>query len=229
MSHRLFLAPLIALSLLGGGPAAHAIDQPIQPGARASSPIGGCTLNFVFHDQHGAKYIAIAAHCIDLGQRASASGVGEFGTAIYRRFQGDDDFALIRIDPAKYYAVNPAMRNWGGPTGYTTYEETTIGDRLLYHGYGTVVGQNGVTRSRVGALSADNVRSYNSIGVATFGDSGGPVLHAATGKALGLANNILGGPTSLVNGSTIERLVDKAAEEAGLTLTLQTAPYTAPF
>lgn len=229
MRSRGFIAPLLALATFAPVSSAHAADMPIQPGAPASSPVGGCTMNFVFHDQNDVKYIAIAAHCIDVGQRATASGIGEFGTAVYERFNGDDDFALIKIDPSRYASVNPAMRNWGGPTGYTSYTETTVGDRLLYHGYGIGVGSNAVTRSRAGALSADNIRAYNSVGLATFGDSGGPVLHAATGKALGLANNIVGGPTSLVNGSTIERLVDKASEEAGLVLTLETAPYTAPF
>lgn len=219
---------MFLLATLAPGAPARAADAPIQPGAPASSPVGGCTMNFVFRDQNQVRYIAIAAHCINVGQRASASGIGEFGTAVYERFNGDDDFALIQIDPSRYPFVNPAMRNWGGPTGYTSYTETTLGDGLLYHGYGIGVGSNAVTRSRRGVLSADNVRSYTSMGVATFGDSGGPVLHEATGKALGLANNIFGGATSWVNGSTIERLVDKAAEEAGLFLTLETAPYVRP-
>ena len=220
------LLPLVALAALLPPAAASAADMPIQPGAQASSPVGGCTMNFVFDDQDGTRYIAIAAHCINVGQRASGSGVGEFGTCVWERFNGDDDFALIEIDALRLGQVNPAMRGWGGPTGYTVSTETLQGDVILFHGFGLALGTTAVTRSRAGILTGDTTRQYNAHGPISPGDSGGPVLHEATGKALGLANNTQP-PGSLAGGSTIERLLEKAAE-AGYILSLVTAPYTAP-
>lgn len=227
MTIRGVLASFVVLASLLPGTVARAADMPIQPGAPASSPIGGCTMNFVFDDQDGTRYIAIAAHCIDVGHRLSGAGVGEFGTCVWERFNGDDDFALIEIDAHRLGQVNPAMRGWGGPTGYTVSTETKQGDVILFHGYGIGLGTTAVTRSRAGILTGDTTRQYNAQGPISPGDSGGPVLHEATGKALGLANNTQP-PGSLAGGSTIERLIEKAGE-AGYALTLVTAPYTAPY
>lgn len=221
---RLLVVGLALCALLPGAPA-NAADLPIQPGAQARSPLGGCTMNFVFDDQDGTRYIAIAAHCIDVGQRLSGSDVGEFGTCVWELFNADDDFALIEIDANRLDRVNPAMRGWGGPTGYTVSTETQQGDVLLFHGFGIVLGTTPVTRSRAGILTGDTTRQYSSQAPISPGDSGGPVLHKETGKALGLANNIK--PFSLANGSTIERLIEKAGE-AGYVLTLVTAQYK-PF
>jgi hypothetical protein len=220
------LLPLLALTAVLPSGVAQAADMPIQPGASASSPVGGCTLNFVFDDQHGTRYIAIAGHCINLGHRASASGIGQFGTCVFDVHVGTDDFALIRIDADKLHHVNPQMRGWGGPTGYTVWTDTEQGDLLLFHGYGLGLGTTSVTRSRVGVLMGDTTRQYHAQGPISPGDSGGPVLHEATGKAFGLANNAQP-PTTTAGGSTIERLIERAAED-GFELTLVTAPYTRP-
>jgi hypothetical protein len=203
---------------------ARAADTPIQPGAQITAP-AGCTMNFVFRDAEGAQYIGTAGHCVSgTGVRVSANN-GEFGTVVYRIFAGNnDDFALIEIDPSRYDEVNPSMRRWGGPTGVTTADTTGIGDTTLQYGYGIGYGSTEVTRPRAGALWNDNDREYRAEHPAIFGDSGGPVLHGPTGRALGITANI---SVHLMNGPTIERVLALLAER-GIEVSLVLADFTPP-
>jgi hypothetical protein len=215
----LLLVLLMPVTTFGGSPA-RAADALIQPGA----PTTGCTLNFVFEDADDRLYIGTAGHCTSLGARAKDGNGDEFGTVVYQALTNYTDFALIRIDAARYDDVSPSMRAWGGPTGMTSYTETTVGDRVLLHGFGIVFGETEPTRSRPGVLVSDTLNRYHADLPAIFGDSGGPILHAATGRALGFVSGIDGSPTTLY-GTTVEWAIAELAR-AGINVTVKTAPYS---
>jgi len=194
----------------------------IQPGGLVQSSVGSCTLNFVFRDGAGRLYIGTAGHCTKgSGERMIAGDGNRFGTVVYSKNAGNDDFALIQIDPDKYGSVNPAVRTWGGPTGYTTSSETSLGDRLLLYGYGLGFSLTATTRPRQGILVSDDANKYEADTLAVQGDSGGPFLHMATGKALGIVSHFAVGYTD--QGPTVERVLALSAA-AGFTLSLVTAP-----
>jgi hypothetical protein len=216
---------LVALAALLPPVAAHAAvpNKPIQPGAILFMGGGQCTQNFVYRDSQGALYSSTAGHCVGyVGQRMVDETRQEFGTVIWE-VDGTHDFALIRIDPARYADVSPQMRIWGGPTGYTTSDMTTIGDPVLQHGYGMIYGSNDVSRPRRGALQWDTRTGFGFAGAALFGDSGGPALHMPTGRAIGFVNS-LGSVVSMVSGSTIEYFLERLAEDGYDDLEIVTAP-----
>lgn len=197
--------------------------KPIQPGAIIYTGGAQCTQSFIYRDSQGALYSSTAGHCVGyVGQRTADETGQEFGTVVWQ-YDGTHDFALIRIDPSRYGDVSPALRIWGGPTGYTTSDMTTIGDPVLQHGYGLIYGSNDVTRPRRSVLQWDSPTGFGVAGLALFGDSGGPALHMPSGRALGFVNS-LGGPTSLVTGSTVEYFLVRLAEVGFDDLEIVTAP-----
>ncbi len=219
-------------------------DCPIQPGAFVSTPEGGCTMNYVFRDSQGKMYIGTAGHCFErVGQRAEAEPnpgspvsildpLFEFGTAVFVEFSEEEpsiDFALIEIDPEDVGKVNPAMRRWGGPTGVTSAAETNTGDLLLQYGYGVGFDLTPATRPRPRVLMDDDSRHYTSQSASNFGDSGSPVLHRPTGKALGIDSrfNLFDVPPSTDAGPTVENIMRQLAG-AGRGVTLVTGAYPAP-
>jgi hypothetical protein len=185
---------------------AGAADVPIQPGAQVSSSIGLCTLNFVFHDGT-KKYVGTAGHCVErVGDRVTATGAGAFGTVVFRKDAGADDFALIQIDGDKLSLVSATVRGIGLPTGYTRSTQTAAGDLVQLSGYGIGFSLLPQTRTRTGVLAADNDRQYFAEIPALFGDSGGPLVHQATGHALGIVSGIgVTFPPSTLLGTTVER------------------------
>lgn len=216
---------IVALALLLPRPAP-AAESPIQPGAQVIGSASWCTLNFVF--ARGAdRYIGTAGHCtVAPGERMRTGSGEEFGTVVFRQNSSDLDFALIEVDAGKRSAVNPAVRAWGGPTGVAAASETLAGDTLLFHGYGAGFGLTRLTRPRTGALVHDDASSYEANMAAVPGDSGAPVVHAATGKALGIVSrfNAYGLPPSTDAGPTVAHIISRLAG-AGWTVTLVTAPY----
>lgn len=177
-------------------PAFGGLDAPIRPG----SSLGDyCTFNWVFHqvvwpteeepEPVPEVYIGTAAHCTDgLGERTELAGYGQIGSVVYDAdlADSDSDFSLIRIDPELVAETNPQMRGFVGPTGAVTTSELAVGDQVDVHGYGIVLGWNDVTRSRSGFLTGWNEREYVADMPAVNGDSGSPLLHDETGKALGI-------------------------------------------
>ena len=186
----------------------------------------GCTLNFVFRGvgPEGVRYIGTAGHCVDaVDQRVRMAG-GEIGTVAYLINEGLDDFALIRIDEEMWPRVSPEVRGVGGPTGFTTAGETTVGDQVELYGHGMVYGSTEATRSRSGVLTVDDAQEWNAALPAIFGDSGGPVLHAPSGRALGVISGISGWQVRphTVRGTTVERVLE-LLHEFGLAVELLTA------
>lgn len=151
------------------------------------------------------------------------------------------DLALIRLDPD--VAVDPQMAHFGGPTGLN--EDLSPLPHLLHHyGWG-VHGVNGEPevpdccaheqpfhgRTAL-APSLSDPLLVHVFDVAGGGDSGSPVV-SADGRAVGVVSSANyadhgAGPDGVQTGNGIYvRLgpqIEKAEEELGVTLTLETAP-----
>lgn len=222
------LIALAALALASPAPAPAAPrDTPIQPGAQVTTPGGSCTLNFVFTESNGTRYIGTAGHCGEVGQVArTVSPRRDIGPIVFseNRAAPGIDFALIRIDPSRYDEIEPAVRFFGGPTGVTDADDTDPGDLLAITGYGLVVGSTPATRHRTGALLRDDDHEYVADMVAVNGDSGGPVLHLETGRALGTVSRF-NVPVSTDIGPTTARILERLRTNGFPSISLVTASY----
>jgi hypothetical protein len=199
---------------------------------RPGSPIGWCTYNFLWVDEDGEAddgvptyYIGTAAHCVeDVDERLPLAGAGEIGSVAFTSFNetfqdeygvdGAVDFALIRLDEGWNLKAHPRMMNKAGPTGYATAADVAMGDELQHHGYGMVFGDVEPLRDRPGYLVSFD-RDYCSESVVWWGDSGSPVLHAATGKAIGIVSRAGWTaclPSSQLMGATIPYILDELAK-----------------
>jgi hypothetical protein len=220
-------AAAFALAAGGGALPAQAADTQIQPGALIQSPVGQCTMNFIFEDPgNGKKYVGTAGHCINLNQTATTQNGGALGQAVFRQSNAQLDFALIEIAVGRYGEINPAVRTWGGPTGATTSSETFTGDVLFEYGYGVGFGLLEATRPRIGVLQSDETQSYTADTGAVNGDSGAPLLHGPTGKALGIIShfNLVALPPSTDAGPTVEWILQRLVA-AGFNVQIVTAPF----
>ncbi len=226
----LHAASLAALAIVAAaipvGPAAanHPTD-PIQPGDLVNTSAGQCTLNWVFDgtgSNAGKVYFGIAAHCGEPGNTASSPPMSNFGTLVYDD-DGFRDFALIEVSSSWVAHVSPAMRGWPQyPTGVTTWTETAIGDLIQHSGHGLGFGVHSVTQQkRVGVLQSDNANTYCSNSPVDWGDSGGPLAHVKTGKALGFVSHLAPECPSWLAGGTIEGAISSATA-AGFPIVLRT-------
>lgn len=188
--------------------------KPIQPGApvcTAGGPLddGACseysTLNFVFRGNHRLYIGAVAHNFAGAGDRAMIRGeTRHFGRVVVDDDSVDflhpgdapdpngSDFALIRIRRGRHGDVQPSVRTFGGPTGYTTAVETETADAINAYGQGRPDLSN-PTGPRSGQLVADSHRAFSSTVSESGGDSGMPYVHAETGKALGVNANCMCG------------------------------------
>lgn len=168
----------------------------VQPGDQIWTAVGGCTLNFLFDGvgvNAGKVYFATAAHCVEkIGEDVeNASGL-VFGDVAY--IGNADvtawDFAFIQVRSG--IAVSPAMKGWPQyPTGYTTAVETAQGDQIQQSGFGTAYSFTKPTQEqRKGILTSDTNQIWRFAGGMDFGDSGGPLAHIKTGKALGIESRV---------------------------------------
>lgn len=199
----------------------------IQPGALMVAP-HGCTLNFMFRGAgpEGARYIGTAGHCVDrVGQRVGMAG-GEIGTVAFVINHDRDDFALIQVDEELWEHMSPEVRGIGGPAGFTTATATSAGDPVALYGHGMVLSSSEATRPRSGVLTVDDAQEWHAAMPTIFGDSGGPVLHVPTGKAMGVVSGVWISTDHTrphtVKGTTIERALE-LLDEAGLAAELVTA------
>lgn len=225
---------------IGFGPGA---DCPgVRPGSPVGTPMGLCTLNFLWLGDDGAAYMGTAGHCL-LGPSEQAEVAFEPGTgppAMEGRAQPDGnyrqigrfayavsdqlaDFALIRLDPG--VEADPAVCFFGGPTGADDRPLSLLA-ALNHVGQGRLLSTIAPARTQL-MLDADDDMVVG-LGLAAPGDSGEPLLGpdgqavgvvAATGPAiLSLAG------TGLVFSTRIGPQIARAAEATGVRFTLQTAP-----
>jgi hypothetical protein len=135
--------------------------------------------------------VGTAAHCTErVGERVTVPGTGQIGTVVYDSDSvgSDVDFTLIRIDDELVGRTNPQVRGFSGPTGSVAPAELQRGDLVDVFGYGVVVGSREQTRARRGVLMNWDATEYAINMPAVNGDSGGPILHSSTGKALGIVS-----------------------------------------
>lgn len=202
----------------------------VRPGAFFTSPIGGCSFNFLFNGSDGRRYIGTAGHCLVAEGKESkwAPGTGPaikvegktVGHAAYGILKGERDFGLIRLNDG--VKASPQMCHFGGPTAMDTGRIS--GPVVLEHyGNGVVVSSLAPARTSI-AMNTNDPDVVTAIGLATFGDSGSGITRA--GKALGVVVAI-GINTATVGDIFITRLppqVARAQQVLGTTLRLQTAP-----
>ncbi|MEA3199838.1 MAG: hypothetical protein QOE90_1266 [Thermoplasmata archaeon] len=214
--------------------------KPIQPGAQQVDGDNWCTLDFVFRDA-ASLYIGGAAHCSPaVGARVASPTLGAFGTVVYKSFtsangHSAEDFALYLIDADKVDQVDPAVRNWGGPTGVA--EAPAPGTLLMHTGHGAYVSSAAPLRPRLAVLQgvngADSLTTgsayegwYLAEAAVLGGDSGSPMLTqdgAALGTVIGVAATY--GDAAILNGPTLP-LILADLRAAGLDVSLVTAPFT---
>lgn len=198
---------------------------PIRPGARLSTPLGTCTLSFVF--KAGTKtYVGTAGHCLNTGDTAEVQGVGVVGTAAFST--GDagvgNDFAVIEVLASLVPKVSPEMCDWAGPTGAFTGSGIT-GQATVQTGYGGGVPGGVPPRPLTGIGTGYGATSFTWIGGSIPGDSGSAIrLHS--GQALGTVTHLGVGVVGDNFGTRLDRGVALAAAGGVSGLTLQTVSYT---
>lgn len=221
------IAACLLLSFLVLTPEARGATPPrIQPGEYSESGGAGCTLNFIFRSSSGATYVGTAAHCVPDGRGADVelSDGTVFGDAavIGDEDATETDWALIRVRTAYLSRVSAAVK--GHPTmprGVTTPSQTQFGDYVQQSGYGMGFDLTGPTRERrTGILTYDDTKLFTIIAASVYGDSGGPVVHKSTGKALGIVSRLCFG-TCEMEGPTVQSIIAQAARK-GLTVRLRT-------
>jgi hypothetical protein len=196
----------------------------IQPGDEMISSVGGCTLGFAATGGT-STYFMTAAHCvervganIELGDGTVFGDVAVIGNADNTA----TDWALIKVRSAYVPVVRGTVRGLPGtPSGYTTAGETALGDTLRFSGYGIPWFLAAQTReNRYGVVVSDDAETYTAIGLDTNGDSGGPIIHEASGQAYGLVSRLCIGPCTS-EGPTVQGIRAKAAAK-GYSITLKT-------
>lgn len=196
----------------------------IQPGDFMRSGSKGCTLGFVATSGADTFFLT-AAHCVEMAAEvllADGTAVGDVvaeGSSMDVPPSAADDWALVRVRPHLVGDVVPTVRGGGAPSGSVAVGEAGLGDPIKHSGYGLPWDITSLTREqRVGLLLQQDADTWSSIGPDTHGDSGGPVVHLGTGRALGLVSRMcLDLCTS--TGPTIEGIFARAAA-AGYVLSL---------
>lgn len=216
----------------------------VRPGAGFSTPIGGCSLNFVFRDQAGQHYIGSAGHCfIGGGERTWAPGTGPtarqgssvFGRAVYAALGdrgaidgGDDDeigydgydFALIRLEPGQ--VADPEMCHFGGPVAmYDDFELSPV--PLHQFGRGLVFGSTIPARSGVATHTMGDLTVHTML-PAIWGDSGSGVV-TASGEAIGVVVRLDTSGQGITALSRLDGHLARAEQALGLDLELVTADF----
>lgn len=217
----------------------------VHPGAVLETRIGFCTMNFLFEDPAGNRYIGSAGHCVlegpeigsvDIGQKTWAPGTGPLakdadgtvvGRFVYaiRKDSAARDFSLIRLNPAGVEESSPAMPHFGGPTGIDTDTgHTPI--QLDFFGNGVVLGDLLPARSLLALFGEPDPDEVLAFGLSAPGDSGSAV-ERADGKATGVLVAFGVGLQGDVISTRIAPQIGLAEQALGTTLTLQTAPLNA--
>jgi hypothetical protein len=219
---RVLVAAFVLVTVVSAAPAAPAAPT-IQPGTFISTPVGGCTLSFVF-DGDGRTFLATAAHCVrGVGDAVTTQDGTVIGRAavVGSAASASTDWALIQIASAYVSRVHAdVLGHVGTPTGVAT--SSRVGDEVLYSGYGIPWDQTQYTREhRFGFMETQTRSTYRLIGSDTWGDSGGPIILAKNGRAMGIVSRFCFGPCTS-EGPTVQAVLQQAAAK-GVPVTLRTA------
>ena len=166
----------------------------VRPGATVFTPVGQCTLNFLWHGSDGRDYIGTAGHCLlEQVRRAQVvhqpgegpearDGAGHrIGEFAYAALDMVSDFALIRLDPG--VVASPEICRFGGPTGLNA-DPIPLLTPLSHVGHGSLTGSLAPARTQL-ASDGNDIRVLTGIGLASPGDSGSPVV-GVDGQAVGV-------------------------------------------
>lgn len=222
----------------------------VRPGSIVESDGGVCTLNFMFTDDAGNRYMGTAGHCIlatspvgsqDNGEVSFAPGDGpeardsegnRIGDYVYAIQQDPKDFALILLDDD--VEASPQVCSFGGPTGVNDSQPSLL-DPTVLSNYGNPLGLGtGITAKSFVALGMPNDDHVFATGLVLPGDSGGPVVDGQ-GRAVGvvvstglhLSDNLLsleGLDVGLVGITRLTPQLERAEAVLGTDLDLVTAP-----
>ncbi len=159
------------------------------------------------------------------GPVALDGGGGRIGTFAYAALDDERDFALVRLDPG--VAASPEACSFGGPTSLETGPVGPL-TTLNYIAQGTFTGD--VLAARTQLTLTEDALSVTSLGLASPGDSGGPVVRA-DGRAVGvLVATGPGLPLALLGAGLVSYTVKlapqvaRATQATGVGYTLKTAP-----
>lgn len=222
------LATLAFLAVAVAAPANATIGT-IQPGDQSVSGGAGCTLNFVFDGVGalaGRVYIGTAAHCVSrVGDSVSSWPYDDFGTVaiIGSASLAATDWAFIEVKPDFERFVRAAVKGHPEfPTGIATRDDTMPGDLVQYSGYGMVFGSTAPTQEeRVGVLTLHEEKRVQVVGPTIYGDSGGPIVHIESGKALSLQSRLCAVGACSEIGPAYDDVLEQAARR-GFTVELRT-------
>lgn len=226
----------------------------VRPGAYIIVPSqgAGCTAGFVFTDSYKRWYITTAGHCVfpgdpvtgqgGSGRKVWPEGYGPvvtdgsgkpFGRFVFAALDDVYDIGVILI--SKGITPKASVCHFGGPTSVTNSRTSDIVG-IEHYGNGIAVGDILPARSGVAIGMEDPYMVYGNM-PSIMGDSGGPVVTARTGKAVGYVTAIgvviggSGGALGLPYGTPIwiHRLGPQMALAQKMlkrTLKLKTAPHS---
>lgn len=225
------VAPPIAPSPTGGEmPLIDTCGDAIRPGILMTAPYG-CTMNWIFRDNHDALYIGTAGHCLggtgSTGRSVSVAVFGHIGESVYTLNAGvGEDFGLVKIKPELHDRVSATLCKWGGPHAMAEGADYPGRKVLLQYGHGTLYGALAPTKGRafVGSGAGDSVSMQ---GLSAGGDSGSPIM-SSTGEAFGVLTHGVGIPpfnigAGLTYGSRLDMSVALAEAALGVDLELVTS------
>jgi hypothetical protein len=179
-----------------------------------------CTANFVF-TRRSEVFLGYAAHCaglgaatdtdgcttesLPLGTKVEIEGASRPGVLVYSSWAAmqragerrpeacaNNDFALVRVDPADVRRVNPTVPHWGGPTGLNR-EGNPSGASVYTYGSSSL--RLGVTAlspksgTSVGTDSGGWSHPVYTVTPGIPGDSGSGLLDAS-GRATGVLSTV---------------------------------------
>ncbi len=222
----------------------------VRPGAIVNTDNGSCTMNFMFTDPAGDRYMGTAGHCIlatsavgqqDNGEVTFEPGEGpeatdaegnRIGNYVYAIQSDPKDFALILLDDD--VEASPQVCSFGGPTGISD-ERPGLLEPTLLSNHGNPLGLgSGVTAKTFLALGMPDPDHVFATGLVLPGDSGGPVLDEE-GRAVGvvvstglhLGDSLLSGDgldVGLVGITRLTPQLERAEEALGTDFELVEAP-----
>ena len=254
---RLAVAALTLVCTLAPATSAGA-DGTVHPGDFIRFDSGSnniwCTAAFVFDGlgAHAGKvFMGTAAHCIQKpgGQEVTVGSGPENGTTDVAGTTGgtevlgrivaqgstaavDGDWALIEVRPEMVPRVRPELRRYPEhPSGVAVPDDMAAYDVLEHVGYGIPFFVHPLLRDeRQGLFLRSDGRVFESLLAVYGGDSGGPIVHGPSGKAVGILNGYFCStvpPDCVVHGSTVAETIRQAAAQ-GFTVQLRAAGQSAP-
>lgn len=200
---------------------APAASATIRPGVQTVTGRSQCTANLVFLDRAGTVYLGQSAHCagtgpatetdgctaasLPLGTPVRIAGASRPGVLVYSSWLAmarsgerdastcaNNDFALVRLDPADIGRTNPSLLFFGGPVALDT-DGTRFGEPVVSYGNSSLrFGLTSTSPKRGVSVGTDSDgwrHSVYTVSPGILGDSGSAVLDGS-GRAVGTLSTI---------------------------------------